>query len=112
MVIKKTRNEPCTELGVDSEIQIAINGEKKDTIEPTSSEHEFCLPSTKVNVLHDTFQLNSSDSEGFCIESLFVNGNKILGPSSNQNNCGAVKMSTSEIIIRNDEIIYFECKGI
>ena len=111
MVIKTSRNEPCTELWGDSQIHININGQRNDTFDSAFTEHEFCSPTSKVNILHDTFQMQSSGTDGFCIESLFVNDKEILGPNSSQNNCRDVRMPTSEITIKNDQIIYFECKG-
>ena len=108
MLIKKNKSETCTKLLGDNEIHIYIN-EQKYTIESTFTELQICTLTTEINILQDIFQLNFSD--GFCIESLFVNGNEILGPNSHQHNCGDVGMPTSEMKIQNEEIIYLQCKG-
>ena len=101
MVIESSKNEPCTEIQSESEIHININGQRNDTIR--STKHEFC------SRWNDIFQLYSSD--GFCLESLFVNEKEILGTNSTQNNCGDIGMLTSDITIKDGAITYFECKG-
>ena len=109
LFIKTSKYDPCTEFLGDSEIHININGQRTNIIQSAFKKHEICSPSIEINKLHDIFQLNSRD--GFCIESLSINEKEILGANSSQKDCGDVGMLTSEIKIKNEEIIYYECKG-
>ena len=93
------------------EIQLTINDQRYDMIESEFTEHKFCLSTKKVDKFNDIFHFYAKDSVGFCIESFFANEKKILGSNSAQNNCGDVGMATSEIKIKNGEVIYYECKG-
>ena len=83
-----------------------------NTTQSSLTEHIYCQALNQINITSDTFQLQSTDSHGFCVESLSVNGKQLLGTNITQNNCGHIGMFTSELKIRDDKIIYFECKGL
>ena len=86
------------------------------------SEFEHCLNNDDVDVANDEFQLQSTSGNGVCITSLSINGNPILvGASNNLQNfwidsdtpdCLDNFMSTSQITIRNGQVISSTCKGI
>ena len=111
MIIKSSSDEPCTDYWSGGEIYININGQRYRTIEPGYKEHELCLPIDQVNITNDIFELQHSDSDGFCIESLLVNEKDILKLNGAHNNCGYVGMTTSNITIQGGELIYLECTG-
>ena len=85
------------------------------------SEFEHCLNNDDVDVANDEFQLQSTSGNGVCITSLSINGNPILvGASNNLQNfwidsdepdCLDNFMSSSQITIRNGQVISSTCKG-
>ena len=111
MVINSSNDGPCSEFQTVGKINIKINEQEKATIESGFTEHELCLPFNHFNVANDIFQLQSSDSDGFCIESVLVNDKEILRIDSTQNPCTDDGMTTSSITIQNEEIINFKCSG-
>ena len=86
------------------------------------TEFEHCLNNDDVDVANDEFQLQSTSGNGVCISSLSINGNPILvGASSNLPNfwidgngpyCLDNFMASSQITIRNGQVISSTCKGI
>ena len=111
MIIESSRDEPCSDYWSGDEIYFNINGQRNHTIEPGYKKHEFCSSINQVNITNDIFELQPSDSEGFCIESLIVNGKDILKLNGAHNNCDYVGMTTSNITIQGGELIYLECTG-
>ena len=104
------------------EIYLNINDERQRIIPSGFKRYEYCLPSEQVDVETDRIQLLSSNNDGVCILSLFVNEIQILvGPGNNQTmfwmdrnelECGSRKIATSEITIRNGQVITSICKGL
>ena len=111
MVIKSSKDEPCNDIEIDDEIYIDINNRRMNTTESLLTEHEYCQPIDQVNIKNDIFSLQSSSSAGFCIESISINGEQILGSNSSQYNCGDAGLTTSKITIQNGEIIV-GCEGL
>ena len=84
-------------------------------------EFEHCLSLDDVDVANDEFQLQSTSGNGVCITSLSINGNPILvGASNNLQNfwidsdepdCLDNFMSSSQITIRNGQVISSTCQG-
>ena len=84
-------------------------------------EFEHCLSLDDVDVANDEFQLQSTSGNGVCITSLSINGNPLLvGGSNNLQNfwidsnepyCLDHFMSSSQITIRNGQVISSTCKG-
>ena len=112
MVINLSTDEPCQGDWSGGEINIYFNFQLINTIQSSFTEHKYCQPLNQINLTSDIFQLQSTDSYGFCVENLSVNEKQLLGSNSTQNNCGHIGMFTSELKIRDDKIIYFECKGL
>jgi len=85
------------------------------------SEFEHCLNNDDVDVANDEFQLQSTSGNGVCITSLSINGNPILvGASNNLQSfwidsdgpyCLDNSMISSQITIRNGQVISSTCKG-
>ena len=104
-----------------SEIIIKHNGQTIATMAAGFTEFEHCLNNDDVDVANDEFQLQSTSGNGVCITSLSINGNPILvGASSNLPNfwidgngpyCLDNFMASSQITIRNGQVISSTCKG-
>ena len=85
------------------------------------SEFEHCLNNDDVDVANDEFQLQSTSDNGVCITSLSINGNQLrVGLSNNLQSfwidsdeayCLDNFMSSSQITIRNGQVISSTCKG-
>ena len=111
MVIKSSKDEPCKDIGSGDEIYIDVNNRRMNTTGSLFTEHEYCQPIDQVNIKSDIFSLQSSSSAGFCIESISINGEQILGSNSSQYNCGDAGLTTSKITIQNGEITV-GCEGL
>ena len=84
-------------------------------------EFEHCLNIDDVDVTNDEFQLQSTSDDAVCITSLSINRNPLLvGKSNNLQNfwidnnepyCLDHFMSSSQITIRNGQVISSTCKG-
>ena len=103
-----------------SEIIIKHNGQTIATMPAGFTEFEHCLNNDDVDVANDEFQLQSTSGNGVCITSLSINDNPILvGASNNLQNfwidsdgsyCLDNFMSSSQITIRNGQVISSTCK--
>ena len=82
-----------------------------DTTQSFFVEHKYCRAMNQVDIKNDIFQLQSSSSDGFCIEGLSLRGEQMLGTDSSHYNCAGTGMTTSTITIQNNEIV-IECKGL
>ena len=84
-------------------------------------EFEYCLNIDVVDVANDEFQLQSTSNNGVCITSLFINRNPMLvGRHNNLPNfwidgnepyCLDHFMGSSQITIRNGQVISSTCRG-
>ena len=103
-------------------IILRINGERKETIQSGVEEFRYDLFSDDFSVENDQIQLQSTGIKGACVKSLKINENQILVGKNkdmsvflmdeNNNQCSENIMSTSQIIIQNEEVISSECEGI
>ena len=85
------------------------------------SEFEYCVNNDDVDVANDEFQLQSTSDNGVCITSLSINGNQLrVGLSNNLQSfwidsdeafCLDNFMGSSQITIRNGQVISSTCKG-
>ena len=104
-----------------SEIIIKHNGQTIATMPAGFSEFEHCLNNDDVDVANDEFQLQSTSNNGVCITGLSINGNQLrVGLSNNlqsfwidsdQAHCLDNSMGSSQITIRNGQVISSTCKG-
>ena len=104
-----------------SEIIIKHNGHTIATMPAGFREFEHCLNIDDVDVTNDEFQLQSTSDDAVCITSLSINRNPLLvGKSNNLQNfwidsnepyCSDHFMSSSQITIRNGQVISSTCKG-
>ena len=121
--------DPSTDAGPSqshgAEIAFKHNGETIATIPEGFTEFEYCLDAENVT-MNDIFQLESSAScgyygcDGVCITSLSIGGGQVLvGENNNlpsfwidrdQNYCMDDFMSSSQIKIRNGQVISSKCK--
>ena len=102
-------------------IKIKHNGNTIATIPRGFNEFEHCLSLDDVDVTNDEFQLQSTGNDGVCITSLTINDNLLLvGENNNSQNfwvdgddtyCPGDFMITSQITIRNGQVISSTCKG-
>ena len=119
-MIKSSENYPCDSNWQGGKIFININGLRKKTIPSGFREFEYCLSHNEFDVKNDRFQLQSSNNNDVCIESLYANGTQIFVGTlndqasfilkKNENSCQYEKMKTSQITIQNGEVISSKCK--
>ena len=86
-----------------------------------SKKFEYCLDMDDVDVPKDKFQLQSSSGDGVCITSLSINNLQLfVGKNNNlpsfwidrnDQYCLNDFMSTSQIIIQNEQVISSLCKN-
>ena len=97
------------------EINLNQNGEKIATLAYGFTNFEYCVGASH----DDEFQLQATNDDGVCITSLAVNNNQLLvGKDENQQSfwmnqklpkCSNDQMTTSEITIKNGNIVSSEC---
>ena len=103
-----------------SDIFIKQNGVNVATMPAASTEFEYCLDFGDIDVANDELQLQSSSGDGVCITSLSINNNQLfVGKYNNLSSfwidendqyCLNDFMSTSQITIRNSQVISSLCK--
>ena len=102
------------------DIAIKHNGETVATMPRGFKEFEYCLDMDDVDVCKDKFQLQSSSGDGVCITSLSINNLQLFVGKNNNlpsfwidgNDQFCLKdfISTSQIIIRSEQVISSLCK--
>ena len=122
MIVKSSQNPPCNSFWQGGKIYININGQRKATIPAGFRNFQYCISSDEIDIENDRIQLKSTNNDNVCIESLIIDGKQIFvgaindQPSfiidGNQNYCKQTKMVTSQITIRNGQVISSKCKGI
>ena len=122
MVVKSNENPPCNSFWRGGKIYINFNGQRKATIPSGFRNFQYCLSSDEIDIENDRIQLKSSNNDNVCIKSLIIDGKQIFVGAlknqqsfiidGNQNYCNHIKMSTSQITIRNGQVISSKCKGI
>jgi len=100
-------------------ISIKQNGNVIGSMEPGTKDFELCLDYDDVDIENDIFDLASTSDDGVCITSLSIDGTDILvGPNSkqpnfwfdgNENSCTDDFVSTQELIIKNNSVIFSKC---
>ena len=121
MVVESSEAGFCDSSWKGGKIYLNVNGTLADTIPYGFKKYIYCVPSDKINVKADRFRLQSSNSNGVCIQNLSIYGQTIrVGASNdqssfwideNQNRCSSNYMKTSQITIQNGEVISSKCKG-
>lgn len=121
MVVQSSGKAPCDRYWPGGKIFVNVNGVQKGIIPSRFQEYRYCLSSDQVNVEKDQIRLQSSNTNGVCIQSLSVFGKKIrYGVSQdlsrfwidgNQNSCSIKNMISSQVTIQNGEIISSKCEG-
>ena len=101
-------------------IEIKHNGEKIAEIPQRFTDYQQCFDFENLNIETDRFQLQSSNGNGVCITSLYLNHKKIfVGKNNdlssfwidkNDKYCSNSSFSTSEITIQNERIVSSSCK--
>ena len=104
-----------------SDIIIKHNGHTIATMPAGFREFEHCLNIDVVDITNDEFQLQSTSGNAVCITSLSINRKPLLvGENNNLQSfwidsdetfCLDNFMSSSEITIRNGQVISSSCKG-
>ena len=120
-LIKSSGNYPCDSRWQGGKIFININGLRKKIIPSGFTEFEYCLSHDEYDVANDRFQLQSSNNNDVCIESLYANGTQIFVGTlndqasfimkKNSNTCQFDKMVTSQIMIQNGQVKSSKCKS-
>ena len=100
-------------------IAINQNGKIIGLMLPETRNFELCLDYDDVDIENDIFDLASTSDDGVCITSLSIDGTDILvGPNSkqpnfwfdgNENSCTDDFVSTQELIIQNNSVIFSKC---
>ena len=103
------------------DIAIKHNGETVATMPSGFEEFEYCLNMDDIDLANDELQFQSSSGDGVCITSLSINNNQLfVGKNNNlpsfwidgnDQYCLDDFMSTSQIIIQNEQVISSLCKN-
>ena len=103
-------------------IAFKYNGELVENLQRGFKEYVYCMDMDDVDIANDEFQFQSSNTDGACITSLSINGNKLSVGKNNDlqsfwvdgtdRYCFDDFMSTSQITIKNGQIDSSDCKPI